>query len=377
LKGKQSGQIRFVFHLADENDKPFEGEKVEEPKKEEKPAGEYEYYYVDVKSLSEWNDDDEKAKSLSSWSSSDDKAKSLSDTEMNRVKRKRRVLKDKGEAKPEKPNNEEKIPDGLVLNLKVVEARAVPAADGNFKCDPYLKLQFNSETKQTKAIQNNLSPVWNETFQFPVVDRQTDSLYITLWDEDLAKDDRLAEIKFNIREMTAGKVNDQWFDMKNFKGKENTQLHLVLNLAEKGAKPFVEANLKTLVLNLRLIEGADIPKADLVGKTDPFCKLGLATGTLSFQSKICDNTFTPQWNDTFNIALNGPSDILGIELWDHDASKDDIISKTQIPLGKYTIGQVVDDWFTLDPEPEFKKKGGGRIHLALQVAGDNDTPFQA
>jgi len=116
-----------------------------------------------------------------------------------------------------------------------------------------------------------------------------------------------------------------------------------------------------------VVEAADVPKADLVGKTDAFTKLGLKGGELTQKTKTIDNSYSPNWSEKFVLYLNDPkNDIFMIELWDEDVKNNDIISKLEIPIGKFEQGKVVDDWWTLQPANKHFKEGG-RIHIKFQI----------
>jgi len=365
-KEQQAGQIHLAFHLDDVNAKPFEGKELPAEEKVEEEWT-YEWYYVDSKSISFSSHSD--AKSLSSWSSSDEKAKSLS--EYHREKRKRRVLK--GTKKVPAQKNE--AFKGFTFFLKVAEAQRVPAADANGKSDPYVKYRMNTTEKKTKVIENNLNPVWNEQVELPILDRNSDFVHFAIWDDDISHDDELAICELKLKDLKPGKVFDQWLDTTDKKGKKlDTKLHIVAHLAEKGDKPFEEKEIKLPVLNVMVVEGADVPKTDLIGKTDAFAKVGLKGGQLLNKTKTIDNSFTPIWSEKFVIQLNDPkNDIFSVELWDEDVKNDDMISKAEIPIGKFEPGKVVDDWWPLQVASK-KYKEGGRIHLKFQVDEEGKAP---
>jgi len=364
LVGKK-GQIHLVLHYCDAKDTPFEGQTLPAPADKEYT---YEYYYVDDHSYSFSSHSD--ASDLSSWSTSDEKADSLSD--LKREKRKRKVLKQGGS----KPKPEKKDFKGFTLHMKIIEAKNVPAADGNGKSDPYVKFVMNGQEFKTKAIQNTLTPQWNEVFQLSLLDRNSDSIRFSIWDEDVKYDDELAHLKFHIKDLKPGLLYDNWIPMKNIKKEKlETLIHLVFHLAEIGDTPFEEKPIQMPVLNVKVIEAADVPKADTFGKTDPFCKLAFKGGKAILKTKVQDGTYTPRWNENFVLYPNNPkTDIFVIQLWDHDVSNDDLISAVQIPIGKFEEGKVVDDWWTLEPTKEFKE--GGRVHLQIQIADEKKKAFE-
>ena len=195
-------------------------------------------------------------------------------------------------------------------------------------------------------------------------------------DEDIANDDELAHVTIQLNELPPGKVLDKWYDMENDKkGKVPTKIHLVLHLGEKGQPAFQEDDLPNKALNVHIVEAADVPKADLVGKTDPFCRFGIHGGIATEITSTKDNTSTPIWNEKYVVPLNDPRvDSFVILLFDKDASADDLISQTMVPLSKYKEGEIIDDWWELSPVGKFKN--GGRIHLKLQINDAGKPAFE-
>jgi Ca2+-dependent lipid-binding protein len=119
-------------------------------------------------------------------------------------------------------------------------------------------------------------------------------------------------------------------------------------------------------LHLRLVEGRDVPKMDLIGGSDPYCTVQLSNSRQIFRTKIRANTSTPVWNDDFRLAISDiKKDYFLIVLKDSDdASDDDAISKTEKTVESLGIGKKFDDWIemkTLTSAP------GGTVHLLAIV----------
>ncbi|KAG2587215.1 hypothetical protein PVAP13_5NG125900 [Panicum virgatum] len=53
------------------------------------------------------------------------------------------------------------------IELVVIEARDLVAADLRGTSDPYVRVQYGNKKKRTKVIYKTLSPQWNQTFEFP------------------------------------------------------------------------------------------------------------------------------------------------------------------------------------------------------------------
>jgi len=61
------------------------------------------------------------------------------------------------------------------------------------KTDPYLKVSFGGKNVQTRTINNDRSPQWNETFHFEVNSNSSKDISLTLMDDDVGFDDKLGK----------------------------------------------------------------------------------------------------------------------------------------------------------------------------------------
>lgn len=69
------------------------------------------------------------------------------------------------------------------LQVKVIKAADLLAADLNGKSDPFCVLELGNDRLQTHTIYKSLHPEWNKVFTFPVKDIH-DVLVVTIFDED-------------------------------------------------------------------------------------------------------------------------------------------------------------------------------------------------
>ncbi|GLD55583.1 multiple C2 and transmembrane domain-containing protein 2-like protein [Lates japonicus] len=69
------------------------------------------------------------------------------------------------------------------LQVKVIKASDLMAADLNGKSDPFCVLELGNDRLQTHTIYKTLNPEWNKVFTFPVKDIH-DVLVVTIFDED-------------------------------------------------------------------------------------------------------------------------------------------------------------------------------------------------
>nr|XP_046231059.1 multiple C2 and transmembrane domain-containing protein 1 isoform X2 [Scatophagus argus] len=75
------------------------------------------------------------------------------------------------------------LKDVGVVQVKVMRAEGLMAADVNGKSDPFCVLELNNDRLQTHTVYKNLNPEWNKAFTFNVKDVHS-VLEVTVFDED-------------------------------------------------------------------------------------------------------------------------------------------------------------------------------------------------
>ncbi|KAI4337298.1 hypothetical protein L6164_015731 [Bauhinia variegata] len=73
-----------------------------------------------------------------------------------------------------------------VLSVTVISAEDLPSVDFMGKADPYVVLSLKKSEKKfkTRVVNENLNPVWNQTFDFVVEDGVHEMLILEVWDHD-------------------------------------------------------------------------------------------------------------------------------------------------------------------------------------------------
>nr|XP_033775805.1 LOW QUALITY PROTEIN: multiple C2 and transmembrane domain-containing protein 2 [Geotrypetes seraphini] len=80
-------------------------------------------------------------------------------------------------------NSFQNIKDVGLLQVKILKAEALLAADFSGKSDPFCVLEVGNDRLQTHTVFRNLNPEWNKVFTFPIKDIH-DVLEVTVFDED-------------------------------------------------------------------------------------------------------------------------------------------------------------------------------------------------
>ncbi|KAK8838587.1 hypothetical protein M9Y10_033219 [Tritrichomonas musculus] len=128
-------------------------------------------------------------------------------------------------------------------------------------------------------------------------------------------------------------------------------------------------------LFIKAIEATDVPKMDVIGKSDPYLLFRLSTTSETWKTSYIKNNHSPVWNEDFRLPLaSGMSVQLTVELYDKDdVSKDDIISKMSFDVSKFPFGKVIDEWYDFTPVKGVSK--GGKVHLAFCVDDPSNRKF--
>eukprot|EP01084_Bolivina_argentea_P224468 379559_1 len=94
-------------------------------------------------------------------------------------------------------SNYYKLKDGI-LNISVVCAQNLMAADSNGFSDPYAEIMINknkNKKQKTKVIKKTVNPTWDEKFVFHIKDPIHDFIHVNVYDKDkMKKDDIIGEL---------------------------------------------------------------------------------------------------------------------------------------------------------------------------------------
>eukprot|EP00232_Nephroselmis_pyriformis_P026574 CAMPEP_0182855474 /NCGR_PEP_ID=MMETSP0034_2-20130328/1864_1 /TAXON_ID=156128 /ORGANISM="Nephroselmis pyriformis, Strain CCMP717" /LENGTH=1542 /DNA_ID=CAMNT_0024986443 /DNA_START=104 /DNA_END=4729 /DNA_ORIENTATION=+ len=131
-------------------------------------------------------------------------------------------------------------------------------------------------------------------------------------------------------------------------------------------------------LEVQLVEGKGLPKADTFGLSDPYAFLGLVTGRknsanltrIGVKSKVVKNTLEPVWKETFTFEVHSLElQTLCVQIFDEDLGpvSDDLLGECIIPLKDAERGPL-DKWVKLQNNGKLGLKGGpgGEVHLRIK-----------
>ncbi|CAL0329599.1 unnamed protein product [Lupinus luteus] len=99
------------------------------------------------------------------------------------------------------------------LTVTVVKANDLKNMEMIGKSDPYVVLHIRPLFKfRTKVIDDNLNPVWNESFNLIAEDKETQSLILEVFDEDIGQDKPLGLVKLPLIDLEA--ENEKQFELR-------------------------------------------------------------------------------------------------------------------------------------------------------------------
>ncbi|XP_047311125.1 calcium-dependent lipid-binding protein-like [Impatiens glandulifera] len=90
------------------------------------------------------------------------------------------------------------------LTVTVVKANDLKNLEMVGKSDPYVVVFIRPLFKvKTKVIDNNLNPVWDQTFELIAEDKETQALIIEVFDQDVGQDKKLGVVKLPLIKLEA------------------------------------------------------------------------------------------------------------------------------------------------------------------------------
>ncbi|XP_047149279.1 synaptotagmin-5-like, partial [Vigna umbellata] len=278
-----------------------------------------------------------------------------------------------------------------ILEVKLVQARNLTNKDLIGKSDPYAVLfvrPLRSRTKTSKVVNNQLSPIWNEHFEFTIEDAATQHLTIRIFDDEgIQASELIGCAQVSLQDLEPGKVKDVWLKLvKDLEirrdNKQRGEVHLELLYCPIGMEsaiknPFdpdfsltsFEKTLKSGeaevedptgsrkrsnvivrgVLSVTVISAEDLPVVDLMGKADPFVVLSLKKTEKKLKTRVVNESLNPVWNQTFDFVVeDGLHEMLILEVYDHDTFGKEKIGRVILTLTKVILEGEYNETFPLD-----------------------------
>lgn len=189
--------------------------------------------------------------------------------------------------------------EGGTLAVTVRAARNLVNKDTFSKSDPYCLLTLGKATQQTRTIQDDNDPVWNETFRFvvPFAPRRDDELVVQLFDDDGAttKPNTLGQCTIRVSDVVAAGQIEKPYGL----GKRTGTVYLVLewipDTTDAGAnlKATLAATVETTPVETTPVEVAEEEEeeySDWVGYDECMGALGKDPSGVEYELGFIDSS---------------------------------------------------------------------------------------
>ncbi|KAJ4923376.1 hypothetical protein JOQ06_029590 [Pogonophryne albipinna] len=130
-----------------------------------------------------------------------------------------------------------------IVQVKVMRAEGLMAADVTGKSDPFCVLELNNDRLQTHTVYKNLNPEWNKVFTFNVKDIHS-VMEVTVFDEDRDRSaDFLGKISIPLLSICNGEQKSYVLKNKELTAPTKGVIHLEIDVIYNAVK----AAMKTIV----------------------------------------------------------------------------------------------------------------------------------
>jgi hypothetical protein len=117
----------------------------------------------------------------------------------------------------------------MTLQITVIQAKDLPAADATGKSDPYVEIHINGVTHKTKTVKKTLTPYWGEAFTFHPgsFNPNTDTIRLDVFDWDrFSSNDLLTRNLLPISKYAAAGTVEEWVPLNSVKGGSRGSMQL-------------------------------------------------------------------------------------------------------------------------------------------------------
>ncbi|KAL2630102.1 hypothetical protein R1flu_014788 [Riccia fluitans] len=250
---------------------------------------------------------------------------------------------------------------GRKLRIEAVEGKNLAPMDRTGKSDPYLKLHYGKIVRRTKTINQDLNPVWNQTFTFQEISGG-EYLKIKCYDADRFGDENLGSARVNLQGLEEGAKKDIWVPLEKIKqGEIRLRIEVIgpetdFDGSQNGHAEDANSAPTGSRVEVVMIEARDLVGADWNGTSDPY--VSVRYGNIKKRTKVVYKTLNPQWNQTIDFAEDGSPLVLHVKDYNYMLPVVSI-GHCCVDYEKYPPNQTVDLWLPLSGVAK------GEIHMQL------------
>uniref|UniRef100_A0A4W5MM46 Extended synaptotagmin-like protein 1b n=1 Tax=Hucho hucho TaxID=62062 RepID=A0A4W5MM46_9TELE len=261
--------------------------------------------------------------------------------------------------RPQKTSPDPSFATEGVLRIHLLEGQHLVPKDNMMggmvkgKSDPYVKINIGGETFESRVINRNLNPTWNEMYEVVLTTLPGQELHVELFDKDMdMKDD------FMGRYAGCDPNGILWYTLNDVK---SGRVHLVLEWVPTVSQPdrldqvfqfqsrqsYHNKAFPSMALLFVFVERADGLPLKKSGK-EPKVGAELVVGGTSHKTTVCDRTISPQWDEAFNFLVHDPREEIIIVKLSHSWTLP--IASLVVPVRELLSEPdlVLDQWLGLD-----------------------------
>nr|XP_057911715.1 extended synaptotagmin-1 isoform X1 [Doryrhamphus excisus] len=253
--------------------------------------------------------------------------------------------------------------EGL-LRIHLLEAQSLVAKDNLMggmvkgKSDPYVKISIGSIAFKSHVIKENLNPIWNEMYEVVLNNHSVQDVHIEAFDKDLDTDDFLGRFSVKLSEVVRSQLIDQWYTLNDVK---SGRVHLILEwvptvshaiqldkvLQLQSLQAFKNKVVLSAALLFVYVDRAHSLPLKKSGK-EPKAGADLLLGDMSYKTKLCDRTTSPQWGESFYFLVRDPKQQMLVLKFSSgwDQSMGSLVVSVKELLAAPQL--ILDQWFHLD-----------------------------
>lgn len=268
------------------------------------------------------------------------------------------------------------MPEG-VFQVEVVEARELVKTDlsliGSGSSDPYALVEIGAQVFRTQVKNNDLNPVWKETFEAFVDHLGGQDLRVTVQDKDVSsKDEEIGSIDIGIAGIVRENRADVWVPLE---GVPQGQIRLRASWLIFSDSPLdlnpPEEHFSVAALFVKVISAENLPNPNVARKV--LCKVTIGGESLkTFESSGAEKI---EWKQPLRFLLKNPfSQMVRIDVVDAKGDRN---------LGRlmYDASPLIDepkmtfeDRFRLEDSGEYSTLTCKFTLLALKASDMVDAP---
>ena len=242
-----------------------------------------------------------------------------------------------------------------------LEARGLPNMELMGKQDPFVEIKFAKQKQRSSTVKDGgENPIFPEEELCMWVESSNwmESMTLTLWDEDVGKNDFIGKTLINLLEFsTTFEPQIRFLELSDKKGGEKRgELKVGLQFFPAGR------------LRIKCFEGKGLGIAG-AGNPDLYVQFSLDGKIQSYKAKTKvdkNASDSPIWNEVFEFWVVDHMS-LKLEVFDHDVlTSDDLIGTNTLPLGTIYKEGLRDGWIPVRARTTWgalEDRGEVKVHV--------------